>query len=65
MTASLNAILWVQQTGEKWHPLPGSFPPQQTCYLHYTSWKKSGVLAQLIALLETIDHKASQPPSKR
>ncbi|WP_218741943.1 transposase [Paraburkholderia phenoliruptrix] len=43
----LNAILWLQQTKEKWHRLPGTFPPQQTCYLRYMAWKKSGVLAQV------------------
>ena len=43
----LNAILWLQQTNEKWHRLPGTFPPQQTCYLRYMAWKKSGVLDQV------------------
>lgn len=43
----LKAILWLQQTKEKGHRLPGTFPPQQTCYLRYMAWKKSGVLAQV------------------
>jgi len=43
----LNAILWLQQTNERWHRLPGTFPPQQTCYLRYMAWKKSGVLTQV------------------
>ncbi|WP_035475078.1 transposase [Burkholderia sp. WSM2230] len=43
----LNAILWLQQRNEKWHRLPGTFPPQQTCYLRYMTWKKSGVLDQV------------------
>lgn len=43
----LNAILWLQQRNEKWHRLPATFPPQQTCYLRYMAWKKSGVLDQV------------------
>jgi transposase len=40
----LNAILWLLQRKEKWHRLPGTFPPQQTCYLRYMTWKRNGVL---------------------
>ncbi|WP_085953635.1 transposase [Paraburkholderia xenovorans] len=47
----LNAILWVQQKKEKWHRLPSNFPPQQTCYLRYMTWKKTGVLDQVNKLL--------------
>ncbi|VVD34204.1 transposase [Paraburkholderia dioscoreae] len=47
----LNAILWVQQKKEKWHRLPANFPPQQTCYLRYMTWKKTGVLDQVNKLL--------------
>ncbi|MFB9123947.1 transposase [Paraburkholderia dipogonis] len=43
----LNAILWLQQRKEKWHRLPATFPPQQTCYLRYMAWKKTGVLEQV------------------
>jgi transposase len=43
----LDAILWLQQKNEKWHRLPANFPPQQTCYLRYTVWKKTGVLEQV------------------
>jgi transposase len=43
----LNAILWVQQTKEKWHRLPASFPPQQTCYQRFMAWKKLGVLDEV------------------
>ncbi|WP_156923792.1 transposase [Burkholderia sp. WSM2232] len=38
----LNAILWLQQTNEKWHRLPGTFPPQQTCYLRYMGVEEVG-----------------------
>ncbi|RDK02846.1 transposase [Paraburkholderia lacunae] len=47
----LNAILWIQQNKEKWHRLPATFPPQQTCYLRYMTWKKMGVLDQVNDLL--------------
>jgi transposase len=40
----LDAVLWVLQTKEKWHRLPATFPPQQTCYLRYIIWKRTGVL---------------------
>ncbi|WP_144139952.1 transposase [Paraburkholderia sp. BCC1884] len=43
----LGAILWLQQRQEKWHRLPACFPPQQTCYLRYIGWKKSGLLDQV------------------
>jgi transposase len=47
----LNAILWIQQQKEKWHRLPATFPPQQTCYLRYTEWKKTGVLGRVNEVL--------------
>ncbi|WP_144109205.1 transposase [Paraburkholderia sp. BCC1886] len=47
----LNAILWLQQRNEKWHRLPATFPPQQTCYLRYIAWKKTGVLDQVNEIL--------------
>ncbi len=53
----LNAILWVQQTKEKWHRLPATFPPQQTCYLRYMTWKKTGVLDQVNERLPLCDQE--------
>ncbi|MCC8392770.1 transposase [Paraburkholderia sp. MMS20-SJTR3] len=47
----LNAILWQRQHKEKWHRLPATFPPQQTCYLRYTMWKNTGVLQRVDELL--------------
>jgi transposase len=49
----LDAILWIQQSGEKWHRLPASFPPQQTCYARYIAWRRSGALERAIELLGT------------
>ncbi|WP_082855231.1 transposase [Paraburkholderia phytofirmans] len=50
--AILNAILWVQKTGEKWHRLPSCFPPQQTVYGKYLTWRQTGVLQQVFELLQ-------------
>ncbi|NML32441.1 transposase [Paraburkholderia antibiotica] len=47
----LNAILWLQQHKEKWHRLPATFPPQQTCYLRYMAWNKAGILKRVNELL--------------
>ncbi|MGF6239667.1 transposase [Paraburkholderia sp. GAS38] len=60
----LNAILWLQQTGEKWHRLPGTFPPQQTCYQRYILWKKLGILLQVAALLDAAEQDASPASSE-
>jgi transposase len=49
--AVLDAILWIEHTGERWMYLPMHFPPQQTCYARYLHWKRNGVLAQVRALL--------------
>ena len=55
----LNAILWIYQTGEKWHRLPGDFPSQQTCYQRYVQWKAQGVIFRVIEILEWNDQ---EPP---
>ncbi|WP_143752244.1 transposase [Burkholderia sp. SRS-W-2-2016] len=47
----LNAILWLQLRKEKWHRLPATFPPQQTCYLRYIGWKRTGILKQVNEIL--------------
>jgi transposase len=49
--AVLDAILWVERTGERWMYLPTHFPPQQTCYARYLNWKRSGLLEQARGLL--------------
>ncbi|MFM0351524.1 transposase [Paraburkholderia sp. RL17-347-BIC-D] len=48
----LNAILWIQRTGEKWHRLPATFPPQQTCYTKYITWRRTGGLQRVAELIE-------------
>ncbi|QQC63786.1 transposase [Paraburkholderia ginsengisoli] len=49
--AVLDAILWIERTGERWLYLPAHFPPQQTCYAKYLHWKRSGTLDQVRTLL--------------
>ncbi|WP_175153321.1 transposase [Paraburkholderia ultramafica] len=48
----LDALLWIFQTGEKWHRLPASYGPPQTCYMRFIAWRKSGAMAQVIELLD-------------
>jgi transposase len=57
--AVLEAILWVERTGERWMYLPAHFPPQQTCYAKYLNWKRSGILDQVRTLLA---HKQTSAP---
>jgi transposase len=33
--AVLDAILWIERTGDRWIYLPAHFPPQQTCFAKY------------------------------
>ncbi|WP_408400119.1 transposase [Paraburkholderia nemoris] len=47
----VDAILWIEQTGEKWHRLPSTFPPMQTCYLKYTAWRKAGIIRSATNIL--------------
>jgi transposase len=47
-----NAILWVLTQGERWHRLPLSMPPAQTCYIRYLQWKRDGTLEKAFAELE-------------
>ncbi|MFL9991860.1 transposase [Paraburkholderia sediminicola] len=57
----LNAILWVQQNGEKWHRLPSIFPAQQTCYVKYLAWRRAGLLQRVAELIDvkSLDHSAT------
>ena len=50
--AVLDAILWLERSGERWIYLPAHFPPQQTCYAKYLQWKRTGLLDQALALLK-------------
>jgi transposase len=63
--AVLDAILWIERTGERWLYLPAHFPPQQTCYARYLNWKRSGVLEQAFALLTEVRAGAGKRTTPR
>ncbi|MGH8778199.1 transposase [Paraburkholderia sp.] len=48
----LNGILWVLLNGEKWHHLPATYPPSQTCYARWLQWKRSGVMDVVLVELK-------------
>ncbi|WP_144114178.1 transposase [Paraburkholderia sp. BCC1886] len=48
----LNAILWVMTQGERWHHLPGNFPPSQTCYIKWLQWRRAGLMSTIFTELE-------------
>jgi transposase len=48
----LDAILWIQQTGEMWHRLPTTFPPTQTCYAKYCTWRRAGLVQLAMDILD-------------
>jgi transposase len=48
----LNAILWVTTRGEKWHHLPATFPPSQTCYIKWLQWKRAGLMPRILEALD-------------
>jgi transposase len=44
----LNGILWVLSRGEKWHWLPADFPPSQTCYIKWLTWRRTGLMSKIL-----------------
>ncbi|WP_233835928.1 transposase [Paraburkholderia sp. ZP32-5] len=44
----LNAILWVITRQEKWHRLPATFPPSQTCYIKWLQWRRDGLMSVIL-----------------
>ena len=54
----LNGIFWVLGTGAPWRDLPERFGPWQTVYDHFHKWRKSGVFARIIEVLQVkLDEK--------
>jgi transposase len=51
----LDAILWACFDEHKWNHLPASYPPQQTCYITFLKWRRSGVLNQVAEELGVSD----------
>jgi transposase len=50
--AILDAILWVHVNREKWHRLPATYPPGQTCYLKWLEWNRDGIMERAFKELE-------------
>lgn len=48
----LNAIFWILVTGAPWRDLPERFGPWQTAYHHFSKWRKNGIFARIIEVLQ-------------
>ena len=48
----LNGIFWILGTGAPWRDLPERFGPWQTVYDHFAKWRKSGVFARILEVLQ-------------
>jgi len=49
----VEAILYLDRTGCAWRYLPADFPPWQTVYGYFATWRDDGTLARLHAELRT------------
>ncbi len=50
----LEGILWYLNTdNSRWVDMPEHYPPHKTCYRYYSEWKKSGVLSNILELLDS------------
>jgi putative transposase len=47
LRAITEAILYVDRTGCAWRYLPGDFPPWQTVYGYFATWRDDGTLARM------------------
>src|SRR4051812_29623535 len=43
----VNALLYVNRTGCQWRALPHDFPPRDSVYWYFRTWKKDGTLDRL------------------
>ena len=48
----LNGMFWILCTGAPWRDLPERFGPWQTVYDHFNKWRKSGVFARIVEVLQ-------------
>lgn len=59
----VNAILYVTRTGCQWRMLPRDLPPWQTVYGYFWRWTRSGLWAQINAVLvQTARQQADRHP---
>ena len=59
----LDAVLWACFDDHEWSHLPASYPPQQTCYIAFLKWRRSGVLTQVAEELAMPYEAFCAPPS--
>jgi transposase len=55
----VEAILYLDRTGCAWRYLPTDFPPWQTVYGYFASWRDDGTLARLHDTLRTLARTAA------
>lgn len=48
----LNGIFWILHTGAPWRDLPERFPPWQTVYDYFSTWRRTGLFARIIQALQ-------------
>jgi transposase len=48
----LNGIFWILATGAPWRDLPERFGPWQTVYDHFSRWRREGVFAKVVEVLQ-------------
>ena len=54
----LNGVLWILHSGAPWRDLPERFGPWQTVYDHFCKWRKRGIIARLVEILQVkLDEK--------
>ena len=48
----LDAIVWFCSAGVRWRHLDSRFGPHQTVHAYFTRWRRGGVLARIIEVLQ-------------
>ena len=57
----LNAIFYLLRSGCSWRMMPHDFPPWQTVYGYFRTWRKDGIWAQINdALRESVREQAGR-----
>jgi putative transposase len=66
MRAVLNALFYLARTGCAWRMLPKDFPPKDTVYTYFKSFREAGIWEQMHDLLRKrvrVKHGKQQQPS--
>ncbi|HWE61222.1 MAG TPA: transposase [Chloroflexota bacterium] len=53
------AMLWVERTGGSWRALPSHFGSWHTVYSRYQRWRKAGLWAQILDVLDQSDAQSA------